>query len=129
MANLISKSVTSLAAFALGAVMTVTAAKAQQGTRTVTGERYAPTIWVDPDGCEHWVMDDGFEGYMSPHTTRQGIPVCHRGNVCGVMNSDQFFATNSHRISAYGKPVCSGIAPPNTAIGPYKGDQTINDPL
>ena len=102
MANLISKSVTSLAAFALGAVMTVTAAEAQQGTRTVTGERYAPTIWVDPDGCEHWVMDDGFEGYMSPHTTRQGIPVCHRGNVCGVMNSDQFFATNSHRISASG---------------------------
>ena len=102
MANLISKSVTSLAAFALGAVMTVTAAEAQQETRTVTGERYAPTIWVDPDGCEHWVMDDGFEGYMSPHTTRQGIPVCHRGNVCGVMNSDQFFATNSHRISASG---------------------------
>ena len=22
-------------------------------------ERYVPTIWVDPDGCEHWVMDDG----------------------------------------------------------------------
>ncbi|WP_298803260.1 OmpA family protein [uncultured Lentibacter sp.] len=82
--------------------MTVTAAQAQQATRTVTGETYAPTIWVDPDGCEHWVMDDGFEGYMSPHTTRQGIPVCHRGNVCGVMNSDQFFATNSHRISASG---------------------------
>jgi outer membrane protein OmpA-like peptidoglycan-associated protein len=102
-ANLISKSVTSLAAFALGAVMTVTAAEAQQGTRTVTGERYAPTIWVDPDGCEHWVMDDGFEGYMSPHTTRQGIPVCHRGNVCGVMNSDQFFATNSHNISRSGR--------------------------
>ena len=28
-------------------------------------ERYVPTIWVDPDGCEHWVMDDGAEGYMS----------------------------------------------------------------
>ena len=99
MANLISKSVTSLAAFALGAVMTVTAAEAQQGTRTVTGERYATTIWVDPDGYEHWVMDDGFEGYLS------------------------------QRLDPYGKPVCSGIAPPNTAIGPYKGDQTINDPL
>ena len=22
-------------------------------------ERYVPTIWVAPDGCEHWVMDDG----------------------------------------------------------------------
>ena len=20
---------------------------------------YLPGIWVDPDGCEHWVMDDG----------------------------------------------------------------------
>lgn len=68
-----------------------------------TNERYAPTIWVDPDGCEHWVMDDGFEGYMTPHVTRQGIPVCRRGNVCGVMNSDQFFSTNSHKINAQGR--------------------------
>ncbi|MCH2163961.1 MAG: OmpA family protein [Marinovum sp.] len=71
--------------------------------RTVVGERYVPTIWVDPDGCEHWVMDDGFEGYMTPHVTRQGIPVCNRGNVCGVMNSDQFFATDSHHIAASGR--------------------------
>ena len=48
-------------------------------------------------------MDDGVEGYMSPHTNRQGIPVCHRGNVCGVMNSDQFFATNSSKISGAGR--------------------------
>ncbi len=67
------------------------------------GERYAPTIWVDPDGCEHWVMDDGFEGYMTPHVNRQGIPVCRRSNVCGVMDSDQYFATNSARISSAGQ--------------------------
>jgi outer membrane protein OmpA-like peptidoglycan-associated protein len=72
-------------------------------TRTVLGERYIPNIWVDPDGCEHWVMDDGVEGYMTPHTNRQGIPVCRRGNVCGVMNSDQFFSTNSHHISRSGQ--------------------------
>ncbi|MEM7438607.1 MAG: OmpA family protein [Pseudomonadota bacterium] len=69
----------------------------------VKGERYVPGVWVDPDGCEHWVMDDGVEGYMTPHVTRQGIPVCKRGNPCMVMNSDQLFRTDSARISNSGK--------------------------
>ncbi len=67
---------------------------------TVIAERYIPTIWVDPDGCEHWVMDDGIEGFMTPHVTRDGIPVCRRGNTCAVMNSDQLFATNQHSINS-----------------------------
>lgn len=71
--------------------------------RTIVGERYVPTIWVDPDGCEHWVMDDGAEGYMTPHVTRAGIPVCRRGTLCGVMPSDQFFATDSYRIGGSGQ--------------------------
>lgn len=74
------------------------AASAQQNT--VKGDRYVPTIWVDPDGCEHWVMDDGAEGFMSPHLDRRGNPVCHRGQVCGVMPTDQFFATNGAQIHA-----------------------------
>ena len=44
-------------------------------------ETYIPTIWVDPDGCEHWAMDDGLEGYMDPHLTRQGLPVFDRDDV------------------------------------------------
>lgn len=79
------------------------AVRAQGVERTVIGESYIPTIWTDPDGCEHWVMDDGWEGYMTPHVTRQGIPVCRRGNTCAVMNSDQLFATGSYRISAAGQ--------------------------
>ncbi|CUH54068.1 OmpA family protein [Shimia marina] len=71
-----------------------------QNQRTVLGQRYVPTVWVDPDGCEHWVMDDGVEGYMTPHVNRQGIPVCRRGNVCGVMDSDQFFATDKYAINS-----------------------------
>lgn len=70
---------------------------------TVRAERYIPTIWVDPDGCEHWVMDDGFEGFMTPHVTRDGKPVCRRGNTCAVMNSDQLFATNQAHINAANK--------------------------
>lgn len=65
--------------------------------------QYIPSIWVDPDGCEHWVMDDGVEGYMTPHVNRQGIPVCMQLESCAVMNSDQLFATNSAHVSRHGK--------------------------
>ena len=43
-------------------VATAIQGAATGNTRTVLGERYIPNIWVDPDGCEHWVMDDGVKG-------------------------------------------------------------------
>ncbi|MFW8594274.1 OmpA family protein [Cribrihabitans neustonicus] len=76
---------------------------AQPQKRVIKGERYVPTIWVDPDGCEHWVMDDGSEGFMTPHVTPDGKPVCRRGSICGVMPADQFFATDRHQINAAGR--------------------------
>lgn len=91
-------------ALALAGTCVATTAVAQEwlfdNGRGATNERYAPTVWIDPDGCEHWVMDDGFEGFMSNHLTRDGRPVCRETNVCGVMNTDQFFATDSHRLAA-----------------------------
>jgi hypothetical protein len=45
-------------------------------------------IWIDPNGCDHWLIDDGSEGYLS------------------------------QRLDRYGKPVCSGLAPPNTLVAP-----------
>lgn len=56
-------------------------------------------IWVDPNGCDHWIIDDGIEGYLS------------------------------QRLDKYGKPVCSGAAPAGVATGPFKVNGTINDPL
>lgn len=106
MANTLFKTMRMAAGAALVAAMALQGAAVSAQTKSQEGRdggQYIPTIWVDPDGCEHWVMDDGVEGYMTPHTTRQGIPVCRRGNVCGVMQSDQFFATNSHRISKSGQ--------------------------
>ena len=106
MVNTISKAIRVIASVALVAAIALQASAADAQTKSQGGRDkgvYIPTIWVDPDGCEHWVMDDGAEGYMTPHTSRQGIPVCRRGNVCGVMNSDQFFATDSYRIHAQGK--------------------------
>lgn len=40
-------------------------------------------IWVDPDGCQHWYIDDGLEGYMTPRLNRDGTPRCqdNRGEV------------------------------------------------
>ncbi len=58
-------------------------------------------IWVDPNGCDHWIIDDGVEGYLS------------------------------QRLDKYGKPVCSGTAPPTVATGTFKGGSTglFGDPL
>lgn len=47
-------------------------------------------IYVDPDGCHIWMIDDGAEGYWS----RRRDPVS-------------------------GLPVCTAIAPPNSIVGDY----------
>jgi outer membrane protein OmpA-like peptidoglycan-associated protein len=104
--NTISKGLRLFAATMIAATFVLQASAADAQTRSQQGRdkgQYIPTIWVDPDGCEHWVMDDGAEGYMTPHVTRQGIPVCRRGNVCGVMNTDQFFNTDSYRVHPQGR--------------------------
>ena len=106
MLNRISKGLRLFAGIIIAATFVFQASAADAQTKSQGGRdkgQYIPTIWVDPDGCEHWVMDDGAEGYMTPNVSRQGIPVCRRGNVCGVMNTDQFFATDSYRIHAQGK--------------------------
>lgn len=93
-----------MAAAAFSAATLSGAAQAQQTrTQQLSGDQYIPTIWIDPDGCEHWVMDDGVEGYGTNRLTRQGLPVCHDVNACGVISSDQLFATDSARISASGR--------------------------
>ncbi len=61
-------------------------------------EEYRPTIWIDPDGCEHWTMDDGAEGYMDAVRNRDGSAVCHRSEICGVVPTDQLFATDRYNI-------------------------------
>ena len=55
-------------------------------------------IWVDPNGCDNWIADDGVEGYLV------------------------------RRLDKYGKPVCSGVAPPTYTAGDFKGGSDIPDP-
>lgn len=33
-------------------------------------------IWIDPNGCDHWIIDDGVEGYLSPRLDHRGRPIC-----------------------------------------------------
>jgi len=105
-----------LAMAALG-LAAMTAPAFAQDPRVVNGERYIPGIWIDPDGCEHWVMDDGAEGFMSPHRTRDGRPVCHRSNICGVMQTDTLFATDSHHITPGGRAALENFFRSANAFG------------
>ncbi len=78
------------------------------GQGALRTETYKPAIWVDPDGCEHWVFDDGLQGYMTPHLTRDGKPVCRdrapqtpeTRTACAVLNADQLFRSGRARVSA-----------------------------
>lgn len=36
-------------------------------------------IWVSPDGCQYWYIDDGIEGYMAPRLNIDGTPRCDAG--------------------------------------------------
>lgn len=55
-------------------------------------------IYIDPDGCHIWMIDDGLEGYWS----RRRDPVS-------------------------GLPVCTPIAPPNSIVGEISTDPGIRD--
>jgi hypothetical protein len=45
-------------------------------------------IWVDPDGCQHWYIDDGMEGYMTPRLNRDGTPRCVGGSQGTIVSKD-----------------------------------------
>ena len=50
---------------------------AAQGLAARFGQsRLLATTWRDPNGCFHWVADDGFEGFMSARLRADGTPVC-----------------------------------------------------
>ncbi|QDC08518.1 hypothetical protein FHY55_04355 [Oceanicola sp. D3] len=56
-------------------------------------------VWIDPNGCDHWIIDDGVEGYLS------------------------------QRLDKYGKPVCSGAGPSGTAQGDFQSGSEFPDPI
>ncbi|MFM2356366.1 MAG: hypothetical protein RLZZ528_2102 [Pseudomonadota bacterium] len=88
---------------------------------------YIPAIWIDPDGCEHWVMDAGQRGFMDIRLDRQGNPICHRGKKCSEVPVDQLFASGSARIGTEGRKTLtaffrSGGAPTYRVAGHTDSD-------
>ena len=63
------------AALVAGAFFATAAPATAQQTVVISGT-VQPGLWVDPDGCEHWVFDTGVEGFITPKLTRDGRPVC-----------------------------------------------------
>ena len=71
-----------------------------QNSVAVTGS-VQPGVWIDPDGCMHWVADGGVEGYMEGRVNpKDGMPVCLGVNTCAIANSDVLFHTDSARLTA-----------------------------
>ncbi len=87
------------------------------------GRELRATIWVDPDGCEHWVMDDGLEGFMSSHLDRDGKPVCRgagtTNSVCKTLDSAATFAIGSAKI----KP--AAVEEIKAFLGPLLGKSIV----
>lgn len=91
------------AALAAMAFLVMPAPAQAQNTASVTG-RVAPGLWIDPDGCMHWVADGGTEGYMEGRVNPlSGKPVCLNINTCAVANTDTLFATDSARLTHSGR--------------------------
>ena len=64
---------------------------------------YVPGVWVAPDGCEYWVLDDGAEGYMTPHVRVDGTPVCRKRVRCGVVDQHVYFDTDRATLTSSGR--------------------------
>ncbi len=120
-AQAVAKKISKAIRGALGGLAVITATafafSAPLQAQESAGEQYIPTIWIDPDGCEHWVMDDGAEGYGDNRLNRDGTPVCHRSNICGVVPTDQLFATSRHAISASGRTALTDFFQSADAFG------------
>ncbi len=96
---------TTLCGAALGALALIMPASGVQAQQTVvvTGT-VEPTIWIDPDGCQHWIADGGVEGYMEGRVdAKTGRPVCMDVNTCAVANADVLFRTDSHHLTHSGR--------------------------
>lgn len=61
----------------------------------IPADRYRPALAQTPDGCQVWMIDDGWEGYAWNRTDRNGKPICMKVETCLVASADTLFDTDS----------------------------------
>lgn len=75
-------------------------ASAQQIQRGEQAGRIQWGVWVDPDGCMHWMADGGIEQYQVNRLDSQtGRPVCMQIDTCFSGTTDTLFHTDSARLT------------------------------
>jgi hypothetical protein len=62
-------------------------------------------------------MDEGAEGFTSLHRRRDGGAVSHRSEICGVVPTDQSFATDKYAASAAGRATLQNFSQTANAFG------------
>ncbi|MEM8577395.1 MAG: OmpA family protein [Pseudomonadota bacterium] len=88
-------------AFVFGIAFEGRMAHAQNVARGEPSGRIQWGVWIDPDGCMHWMADGGLEqvqvNRLHPKT---GKPVCIQQNTCFVGDADTMFSTDSASLNA-----------------------------
>lgn len=81
MGNKSNHLIVTLAILALSGCELSNASDTDSGVDGGSLETLVAGIWVDGNGCDHWIIDDGFEGYMTPRFGKNGKPLCREGSV------------------------------------------------
>lgn len=90
------------AAAFLGAASVASAAAADTSHAL---DNAVPSIWTDPDGCQHYAIYNGWQGFMTPVFRPDGSVQCKGATQqpCLVASTDQLFATGSYAIGPDGR--------------------------
>lgn len=64
-----------------------------------------PTVWTDPDGCHHYALYNGFQGFMAPAINPDGSLDCAgaQAQPCLIASTDHLFRTGSYTIGYEGR--------------------------
>ncbi len=99
---------TGLTSIAIGAAAFLAVAGLAQSAKADATylDNAKPSVWTDPDGCQHYAIYNGWQGFMTPMFKSDGTVACSRpaaATPCLVASTDQLFATGSATVGTDGR--------------------------